>query len=84
MDRPDRNKSSKINRVDRWPVTYRWAALGTLLAYSALGVTKVSVAASWAEDKAKIGGPLGPQALVVRRFEIATGNLGDTMDTFAF
>jgi len=83
VDRPDRNKSSKINRVDRWPVTYRWAALGTLLAYSALGVTKVSVAASWAEDKAKIGGPLGPQALVVRRFEIAPSDLGSAMDSFA-
>ncbi|HEU0368394.1 MAG TPA: TonB-dependent siderophore receptor, partial [Candidatus Acidoferrum sp.] len=83
VDRPDRSKSIKINRVDHWPVTYRWAAMGTLLAYSALGVTRVASAAPCAEARGKDGTPLGPQALVVRRFEIASSTLGDTMDAFA-
>ena len=83
MDRPHRSKPHKINQVDRWPVTYHQAAMGTLLAYSALGVTKVAVAAPCAERKGKDRAPLGPQALVVRRFAIAPGNLGDTMDAFA-
>ena len=65
VHRKDHNKLPKINRIDRWPVTYRWAAMGTLLAYSALGVTKVAVGRSWAEGKSKDGGPVGPQALVV-------------------
>jgi catecholate siderophore receptor len=83
VDRLHRSKSIKINRVDHWPVTYRWAAMGTLLAYSALGVTKVATAAPWAQAKGKDGTSLGPQALVTRRFEIASGSLGDTMDAFA-
>ena len=83
MNRKDRNKVPKINRVDGWPVTYRWAAMGTLLAYSALGVTKVAVAHPWTDDQGKGGGPAGPQALVVRRFDIAPGNLGETLDEFA-
>jgi catecholate siderophore receptor len=82
LDRLHRNKPSKINRVDRWPVTCRWAAVGTLLAYSAFGGHKI-VAAPWTEGKGKTDGSLGPQALVVLRFEIVPGNLGDTMDAFA-
>jgi catecholate siderophore receptor len=82
LDRLHRNKPSKINRVDRWPVTYRWAAMGTLLAYAAFGGHKIAVAAPWTEGKGKTDGSLGPQALVVRRFEIVPGNLGDTMDAF--
>jgi len=83
VDRQHGNKVPKINRVDRWPVTYRWAAMGTLLAYSAIGVSRVAVAAPSAEGRDKKGGPEGPQALVVRRFEIAAGDLGETMDAFA-
>ena len=83
MRRQDRNKLPKIKRIDRWPVTYRWAAMGTLLAYSALGVSKVAVAGPRTEGKGKDGAPTGPQALVVRRFEIAPGNLGDTLEAFA-
>jgi len=58
-------------------MTHRWAALGTLLAYSTLGITKVAIAAPSAKAKGKDGTPLGPQALVVRRFEITSGTLGD-------
>jgi catecholate siderophore receptor len=83
VNRKERNNVPKINRVDGWPVTYRWAAMGTLLAYSALGVTKVAVARPWTDDQGKGGGPAGFQALVVRRFDIVPGNLGETLDVFA-
>jgi catecholate siderophore receptor len=77
-----RRKSHKTKRIDKWPVTYRWAAMGTLLAYSALGVTKVAVAVPLTERKEKDGAQSGPQALVVRRFEIAAGDLGDALTAF--
>jgi catecholate siderophore receptor len=77
-----RRKSNKAKEVDRWPVTYRWAAMGTLLAYSAIGVTKVAVGSPLAKPKGKDGAPTGPQALVVRRFEIASGTLGEAIAAF--
>jgi len=54
--------------------------MGTLLAYSALGATKAVIAAL---AKSKDGTPHGPQALVLRRFEITSGTLGDAIDAFA-
>lgn len=56
--------------------------MGTLLAYSAIGVTKVAVAGPPTERKGKDGAPTGPQALVVRRFEIAAADLGDALTAF--
>jgi len=56
--------------------------MGTLLAYSAIGVTKVAVAGPVREPKERDGAPTGPQALVVRRFEIAPGNLGEALAAF--
>jgi len=37
-------KSKQIKPVDRWSVTYRSAGMGTLHAYSAIGVTTVAMA----------------------------------------
>jgi hypothetical protein len=42
VDRTKRKKKHKPKQFDRWPVTYRWAAMGTLIAYSAIGATKVA------------------------------------------
>ncbi len=78
-----RHKSNKTKELERWPVTYRWAAMGTLLAYSAIGVTKVAVGFPLNERKEKDGAPTGPQALVVGRFEIAPGTLGEVLTRFA-
>jgi catecholate siderophore receptor len=77
-----RRKSNKTKEADRWPVTYRWAAMGTLLAYSAIGVSKVAIGSPLGEHKEKDGAPTGPQALVVRRFEITAGNLSDALAAF--
>jgi len=82
VKRKGRRKSNQVNRVDRWPVTYRWAAMGTLLAYSAIGVSKVAVAGPVTEGEKGDGAPTGPEALVVRRFEIAPATLGETLAAF--
>jgi catecholate siderophore receptor len=81
VERRKRNKRREIKQLVRWPVTYRLAAMGTLLAYSAIGVTKVAIGSPLAEHK-KDGAPSGPQALVVRRFQIASGTLGETLSAF--
>src|SRR5262250_3282652 len=77
-----KNKAIEIKQIDRWPVTYRWAAMGTLLAYSAIGVSKVAVAGPVTEGEKGDGAPTGPEALVVRRFEIAPATLGETLAAF--
>jgi catecholate siderophore receptor len=75
------NSNHKKQLKAIWPVTYRLAAMGTLVAYSALGATKVTLAA------ATFGAESGPkesdsQALVVRRFEIAPGGLDEVVSAF--
>jgi catecholate siderophore receptor len=83
VDRTKRKKKHKPKPFDRWPVTYRWAAMGTLIAYSAIGATKVALGAPPARQKEKGGASSGPQALVVRRFQIAAGTLDETLRAFA-
>jgi catecholate siderophore receptor len=68
--------------TDRWPVTYRWMAMGTLVAYSALGAMKVAVGCPVAEFPAGDDGAAGQQALVVRRFAIDGGSLEETLAAF--
>jgi catecholate siderophore receptor len=70
------------NGTDRWPVTYRWMAMGTLVAYSALGAMKVAVGCPVAEFPAGDDGAAGQQALVVRRFAIDAGSLEETLAAF--
>ena len=68
-----------------WPAAYRWAAMGTLVAYSALGSKSFNVAR--AQDVSG-GGPVnGPGAQTqgaqpVRRFEIAAGPLDSVLANF--
>ena len=54
-------------------------AMGTLVAYSALGATKVAVGCPVGEFP-MVDGPSGQQALVVRRFAIDAGPLDETAD----
>ena len=83
MKSQKRIKRRKVKRFDRWPVTYRLAAMGTLLAFSALGVTKVALGRRTPDhEKKKNGRPSGSQGLRVRRFH-AAGTLGDTLPVFA-
>jgi len=57
-----------------WPVTYRWAAMGTLIAYSAIGTKTFNVA--YAQDVQKRA------VASVRRFDIADGPLETVLSAF--
>ena len=68
-----------------WPAAYRWAAMGTLVAYSAVGSKTFNVAR--AQDVKGGGAGNGPVAQTqgaqpVRRFEIAAGPLDSVLATF--
>ncbi len=68
-----------------WPAAYRWAAMGTLVAYSAVGSKTFNVAR--AQDVAGKGTGNVPVAQTqgaqpVRRFEIAAGSLDSVLATF--
>src|SRR5215813_4746316 len=55
--------------------------MGTLVAYSALGATRISLAVP-PEHRRGPDKKTGKQALVVRRFEIPAGTLGETLAAF--
>jgi len=57
-----------------WPVTYRWAAVGTLIAYSAIGTKTFNVA--YAQDVQKRA------SQSVRRFDIEDGPLDSVLTAF--
>jgi catecholate siderophore receptor len=66
----------------RWPVSYRWVAVGTLAIYTAIGSRTVNVA--WAQ-----GAPggfehtnSGSTALPARQFNIEAGPLDTVLDAF--
>src|SRR5215475_7860190 len=67
-----------------WPVTYRFVAMGTLMAYTAFGASKLTLAKPFGgnEDHNGPNSGSGSQTLVVRRFEIAEGTLGDALASF--
>ena len=64
-----------------WPVAYRWLATGALVAYTAVGMTRVLDAR---EPNAAAGAAAGPivDSLVVRRFAIPAGPLETTLAAF--
>jgi catecholate siderophore receptor len=82
VGRKKRSAGESIRDSNRWPVTYRWMAMGTLVAYSALGATKVAVGCPVGEFPTADDGPGGQQALVVRRFAIDAGPLDETLAAF--
>src|SRR5271168_1726647 len=65
-----------------WPVTYRWVAMGTLVAYTAFGASKVTLAYPSEEHENSREATSGQQALVVRRFDIPAGTLEDALGAF--
>jgi hypothetical protein len=65
-----------------WPVTYRWVAMGTLVAYTALGASKVTLASPSGEHEKTGEGTSEQQALVVRRFDIPAGTLEEALGAF--
>lgn len=70
-------KSKLIKSVDKWLVTYGWATMGNLLGSLATRLTKVAMAGRLTDRQGKDGAPTGPQALVIRRLEVATGSVSN-------
>jgi catecholate siderophore receptor len=67
-----------------WPVTYRWAAVGTLVAYSAVGTKSFNVAR--AQDLQRPTAASGSQSRTQRaeaeRFDIPAGSLDSVIGVF--
>ncbi len=76
---------TKHSRKDNWPIAYRWAAMGTLIAYSAVGTHKFNLAR--AQDISKPGGSNSPVSETqgsqpVWRFDIPAGSVESVLDVF--
>lgn len=79
--RKSKKNSGKHPGKSKWPVAYRWAAMGTLVMYTAVGTTTVAVA------EAQQAGTAQPAAdparsLTVRRFDIPAGPLSEVLNAF--
>ena len=78
-----RGKDHKRRQQGIWPVTYKWMAMGTLVAYTALGGQKIDVAlAQGTQGPAMQGQPKGQAAVPTKRFDIPAQTLGDALDAF--
>lgn len=78
-------KEGENNRKNAWPVAYRWAAMGTLVAYSAVGSKTFNVAraqdiARPSHNSGSTAAALGSQP--VRRFDIPAGTVESVMAAF--
>ena len=76
---------NKANRQSDWPVAYRWAAVGTLVAYSALGsktynVLQAQEISRLDKTNGAVSQTQGSQP--VRRFEITAGPLDTVLKAF--
>lgn len=75
-----KNQPAKPSPV-HWPVAYRWVAMGTLVAYSAVGARNVALAQSVTHDAVKGQRP-APGAQPSWRFEIPAGPLDTAVAAF--
>ncbi len=83
--KPHRKKQKTRAGQTPWPIAYRWAAMGTLVAYSATGTRTINVAR--AQEIARpsavtiaVAPAQGSQP--VRRFDIPAGPLGTALPAF--
>jgi catecholate siderophore receptor len=70
---------AKRNSQNSWPITYRWTAIGTVVACSAVGSTTINVAR--AQSMPQSSGAKSPTQ--VQRFDIASGALSEVLAEFA-
>ena len=84
MSRKEKKIRVAKQRAGSWPVTYRLVAMGTLVAYSALGATKIALAGPRAAARSSepADGEGQSQALVVRRFDIPAGTMAVVLVEF--
>src|SRR5580698_5465142 len=86
MNRNARRLSHRSSKKDvrtstKWPVTYRFVAMGTLMAYTAFGASRVTLAQSpknSSSDQTQTSGATTP----TRRFEIQAGSLDSAISAF--
>jgi catecholate siderophore receptor len=91
QERPNESGSRKSGRSKKkrgvWPVTYKWLAMGTLVAYTAIGSQKVA-SATPQQQKQGAASPTqtadrSPQKTLPRmKFDIPAGVLGDALDAY--
>jgi catecholate siderophore receptor len=79
--RQSRRTNKKQSKASKWPVTYRFVAMGTLMAYTAFGATKVTLAQS-PEPASSAQTQTSGAPTPVRRFDIPAGSLDSTISTF--
>ena len=82
---PRRKRRKKADGRSNWPVAYRWAAMGTMVAYSALGSRVIDIA--HAQELVPRSGPADAiadtqGAQPVRRFNIPPDSVGDVLAAF--
>ncbi len=80
-----RNRKKANSTPNYWPVAYRWAAMGTLVAYSAVGSKTINVARAQdlpapAQANGSVSQTQGAQP--VRRFDIPGGPLDAVLVPF--
>src|SRR5438045_3415933 len=75
-----KDKLRRTGHSGSWPVTYRWAALGTLVVYTAVGTRTIPLvrAQELPAGRAGLGDGANP-TLPVRRFAIRPGPLRDVL-----
>ncbi|HEX3117511.1 MAG TPA: STN domain-containing protein, partial [Candidatus Acidoferrum sp.] len=79
--RAAKRTSKKKSKISKWPVTYRFVAMGTLVAYTAFGASKITLAQSpelASTAQTQTSGSPAP----TRRFEIPAGSLDSTVSAF--
>lgn len=69
----------KAPRANSWPIAYRWLAMGTVVIYTAIGSTTVSMAAAQElPSTSKVSDAAGQ----ILQFNIAPGTLGEVLPGF--
>jgi hypothetical protein len=86
MQLKKRNKRQKESgsKKGAWPITYKLVAMGTLVAYTAIGSQKIAIASAQEQrgDSSQSKESQDQTALPTRRFDIAPGPLGDILGDF--
>jgi catecholate siderophore receptor len=83
--KPRKQKKPENGKACAWPVAYRWAAMGTLVAYSAIGTKTINIAR--AQDIPSPHSTNRPAyqtqgSQPVRRFDIPAGSLDTVLADF--
>ena len=84
VSKATKRKGGKNTQIS-WPITYRWTAIGTVVACSAVGSKTVNVAyaQSVPPPNGSISKTQGDQSSQARRFDIPPGPLSEVLPQFA-